>query len=531
MTLTRDRRLMLLDLAVGVSLANLCLLRVWTEILSLSGPNGYYLKLSPAAPWAVIANVLLLGALFAGVAILVRRVEHPRLRAVARWLFLLTLFIPLETLRTEFHLPRLAEFAFWVVEPAGRPFPLKNLSPLLPLVLFASWPARSARYARAVLLFFAPFTLVTVGRGLWLGATYPIAATFADRPLAPPLRPPARSSTSSSISPRVIILVFDELDQRLAFDDRPAGLELPELERLRGEGGRLYASQATPPSWQTGISLPALITGQAIETAAPAGAAELRLRRVGAAVGDVRDWSREPNLFGRARDLGINAGLVGWYHPYCRVVAAALTRCHWEPYFDVIGQDGRATLGGTMVAQLRSLSPWDRRRRHVESYRRILAQATAAATDAELGLVFVHWPVPHHPYIYDGARGRLTLHHYSHTGYADQLRLVDRTVGELRRALEVADLWERTTIVLTSDHAARVKDQPDQGIRRDERVPFLLKLGGMESSPGVVYDRAFSTLALGDWVLAVLRGDVATVPQAVRWLDQHAGPQPVLRGR
>lgn len=446
-----SRRGLLLDCVVGLSLANLCLLRVWEEILSLSGPNGYYLKPSPAAPWAVIANVALLGALFAGSAILVRRRAHPRLLLVARWLFLLTLFIPLETLRTEFHLPRLIEFTFWMLEPAGRPVPLKNLSPLLPLVVFACWPARSARYARAALLFFAPFTLVTVGRGLWVGLTYPIAVTFADQPLAPPLPPPPPSSTSSrssrSSSVRVVVLVFDELDQRLAFDDRPAGLELPELDRLRREGGGrggLYASHATPPSWQTGVSLPALITGQATETATP-------------------DWGREPNLFGRARALGLNAGLVGWYHPYCRLVAALLTRCHWEPYFDVISRDGRAPLGGTMLAQLRSLSPWDRRRRHVASYRAILAHATVAATDSELALVFVHWPVPHHPFIYDGARARLTLHHYSHTGYADQLRLVDRTVGELRRALEGAGLWERTSLALTSDHAARVKNRPDRG--------------------------------------------------------------------
>src|SRR2546425_7901138 len=36
------------------------------------------------------------------------------------------------------------------------------------------------------------------------------------------------------------------------------------------------------------------------------------------------------NLFRRARALGYDTALIGWYHPYCRVLGSDLTRCYWE---------------------------------------------------------------------------------------------------------------------------------------------------------------------------------------------------------
>ncbi|HEY3278982.1 MAG TPA: sulfatase-like hydrolase/transferase [Gemmatimonadales bacterium] len=507
------------DLVVGLSLANLCLLRAWKEVLALAGPTGYYLSPATSLPWALLLDVLVLGTLFAAGAHLARRSGDARLLHVARALFLLALLIPLDALRTEFRVPRLFEFATWVLEPAGRPIPLRDLAPLIPIAVFARWPARSARYARATLLFFAPFVLVTFGRATWLGIRHPIGTAYAERPSAPAL--PAAAPGA----PRVLVLVFDELDQRLAFGERPAGLELPALDGLRSEG--LYASSATPPSWETLLSFPALLAGRMVVAARAVGPSALLLRFEGEADA-VHDWRGEQSVFTRARALGVNGGLVGWYHPYCRVLDA-LTRCAWEPYFDVINRGGGAGLGGAMIEQLRSLSPWDRQRRHILGYRRILDEALTAATDSTLGVVFVHWPVPHHPFIYDPARDRLTVHRYGATGYVDQLRLVDKTVAELRAALERVGLWAATTVIVTSDHAARVKDRPEEGSRRDERVPFVVKLPG--SAGGSSYDRSFSTVMLSDFVLAVLRREVTAPAQAARWLDRNAPPRPVQARR
>src|SRR5690606_24092207 len=44
----------------------------------------------------------------------------------------------------------------------------------------------------------------------------------------------ASADVSGSSTPtRIVVMVFDELDQRLAFDERPSRVSLPTLDRLR----------------------------------------------------------------------------------------------------------------------------------------------------------------------------------------------------------------------------------------------------------------------------------------------------------
>jgi hypothetical protein len=510
------------DLLTGVSLANLCFIGAWKEILDLAGPTGYYLDPSPSAIWALLADVVLVGLACAGAVIACRRLHGPVPLRVARVAFLLALLLPLGTLRTEFRLWRVGELITWIGRPDGQPFPWNDLWPLLLLAVFAGWRARSVRVARAVVLFFAPFIAVTFGRALWLAATVSLATAFAEQPLAAPLVRPEHASE------RVIVLVFDEMDYRMAFVDRPAGLTLPALDRLQAEA--LAAGHATPPAWETALSLPALLTGSAISDARPAGPSTLSVRFVSDSGSPAtwRDWRQLPTVFTRARAIGVNAALVGWYHPYCRVVALALTRCAAEPYFGVINRAKHEGLVATMGRQLRSLWPWDPQRRHIESYRRIRVAALDAATDPGLGIVFIHWPVPHHPYVYDAAHRRFTSQRYGWTGYLEHLRLVDETVAEVRAALEGAGLWARTALIVTSDHAARVKDRPERGVRRDERVPFIVRLP--RQGDRVVYDRPFSIVVLSDLVLAILRGEVARGDQLSHWLDRHA-PDPHVQHR
>ena len=66
-------------------------------------------------------------------------------------------------------------------------------------------------------------------------------------------------------SPRVIWVVFDEMDQRLAFDARPSDLALPEFDRIRAEA--VVADHATPTADWTVIALPSLISGRIFDKA------------------------------------------------------------------------------------------------------------------------------------------------------------------------------------------------------------------------------------------------------------------------
>jgi arylsulfatase A-like enzyme len=107
---------------------------------------------------------------------------------------------------------------------------------------------------------------------------------------------------------------------------------------------------------------------------------------------------------------------------------------------------------------------------------------------------------------------------------------VDRTFGDLRRAVEQAGLWDDTVVLVSSDHWWRTdiwpKDQSwteeEQAIvsnSADHRVPFILKLKRQKEK--VIYNTSFNTVLSQDLLLAALRGELSAPEDVTAWLDQH----------
>ena len=515
------------DLAIGLSTANLCYLRIWSELLTYQRENTFWMKHPPTPTElaAVTLNVCLLGSLLGLGRFWARRHAGDRLAAWLSRGFLLLLLIPLNALRSllTMHVPRLYFLGSPLFEALGYKGVLLlgfllGTTGLLALLL---WHRALTRIASAGLLAFFTFVPVTFGQALWAAVKYNPAA-FADKPLAPGL--PARNAIGvegRAAAPRVLWMIFDEMDYRLALLDRPAGLELPELDRLRREA--LDASRAYPPGQETSVSLPAFITGRTVTVARALGPDELALTFEGST--QPVSWSSQPNIFSRARKARYNTALVGWMHPYCRVLHADLTACEWWPMAMQYNSIGNS-LAEILPGQARSLlethlfSVFGQSltiREHVRSYQAILARATQFAVNRELGLVVLHFPVPHPPHAYDRSTGRFTLANSPFSGYYDSLALVDRTLGELRRAMEEAGAWETTSVLLTSDHAYRGASQLDG--KQDSRIPFMLKLAG--HNEGVTHQGAFNAVLSHDLLLAILHGEVETPQAAAQWLDRR----------
>jgi arylsulfatase A-like enzyme len=168
-------------------------------------------------------------------------------------------------------------------------------------------------------------------------------------------------------------------------------------------------------------------------------------------------------------------------------------------------------------------------RRQQKQYFRIRDLVYATATDPNIGLLFAHFPLPHPFAIYNRERRDFTLNNT--LSYVDSLALVDRTVGELRQALEQAGLWQSTTVLITADHGFRPDMWRDrQGWTpeleqltkggQSPLVPFILKLP--EEDRGLLYEQPFSNVVSGDLILAILEGQVRKASDAAQWLDQHA---------
>jgi arylsulfatase A-like enzyme len=382
-------------------------------------------------------------------------------------------------------------------------------------------------------LLLSPFGFIGFAQATWITVKY-------GRPAGEVRSPAATFQTNPGDHPRLVWLIFDEMDERIAFTERPASLQLKELDRLRAEA--TIATNAFPPAGHTSQSIPALLTGKLISAVKPVSPGELLLTIPAEDV--TTGWSTQPNVFSDARALGLNTALAGWYHPYCRVIGDSLTKCNWEAASQRV-DTSRLSFTTTLLRQETSLlglipmpSSW--RPKHFEKsletdragqladYIDLLKQAESVASDTQFGLTFIHLPVPHPPDIYNREEGRFD--NSGEDSYLDNMALADRTLGEIRKTMEAARVWDSTTVVLSSDHWWRVDYWGDKTFwsaenasvstpRVDHRVPFLIKLAGQKEAS--TYSAPFNTVLTHDLILDVLSGKISTSSQVHAWLDAH----------
>jgi hypothetical protein len=487
------------------SLSTLCFSQARSEMLFRPTFDFYHLTpLRAAALAAFVLNVVGLAAIgFLGVQ-WIRRVRRPGGQRLAAGAATVILLASLNFARmTHEAVGRWTDFIGW-----------RGLLALVALALAAAliWPHPTLRVVRGLAVAVSPLAVVTMV--LALSMLFEVAVRPASRWVAPvPL-----DRTPPSLR-RVVWIVFEELDQRITFEARPTGLELPELDRLRRES--LYAHAARPPAGTTDVTIPALITGRPVVAVAPLTPSDLELTF---ADGKTAPWSAEPNVFSRARALGYDTALVGWSLPYARILGGSLGAAHWRPSV-TFEQTRGDTLGDALLSQWASLAPpMNLRRQLSERVAELTSLAIRTASDDRFGLVFLHLPVPQPPGIYDRAAERFTAWNVNGAsgGYFDNLALADRIIGDLRRGLDRARLDDRTWIVVTSTRSWQASTQYDG--QTDSRVPFLV--WSPEGGRTRHVDAAFGTQATHDLVLAILRGSISDASAAAAWLSRPAVASP-----
>jgi hypothetical protein len=407
----------------------------------------------------------------------------------------------------------------------GRWFwPVALAAALVPAAAAARNPIRASRLMREALLFSWPvlaIVLIQAARSTLFRYSH---ATYADRPLAPFL-PGSRLLPGSQPGVRVVWIILDELSQTIAFDNRPAGLDLPNLDRLRAES--FYATSAESPADWTERSLPDLIVGQDLGKSIPEDPDNLLM----APRPDSKPfaWSSIPNVFDTAREMGLNTALAGWDHPYCRVLNRSLTKCYWtagwlppgveetfEPQPLPAAMWYRAKLQFAalpLLGHLPGIFPGFYARQEMQRrFSPLLGRAVEFVSDPSIGLVLIHLPIPHPPSIYD--RGKRAFAARGPNGYADNVALADDALGAIRRAMERAGLWDRTAVLVSADHGWRTGlwrgtaewTREDEALSHQDTsgVPFLLKLPSQTSPFG--YAEAFNTVVTRQIITEILQG-------------------------
>ena len=99
------------------------------------------------------------------------------------------------------------------------------------------------------------------------------------------------------------------------------------------------------------------------------------------------------------------------------------------------------------------------------------------------------------------------------------MQLADRTLGQLRAEMVKAGVWDKTSVIVSSDHWWRASRQYDGKI--DKRVPFIVKLASTHRN--CVYGTRFNTVLTADLILAILHGDVVTPTPMIllRWVNEN----------
>ena len=532
------------NLVTAFSLANLCFINMWYLAEKIPGASlNYYRKAPPdmTVLWATVIAVLIVAAFFWISWKMVAGLRNEVATRIAKGLFLVVLSYPVEKL-IQFLSPPPDQFSY------GFAIALIVLETTLlvgvMLVVFFNNQSILAVAHRVTNILGLLIVSLAINLG-WAWASSPPAAAFQDGPLASPVRD-HRAPAS-----RVVWFIFDEFDQGLTFEYRPAGVTLPNLDRMRNES--FYASRTNPTARWTMLAMPALISGQPLDRAELLGASDLRIWRDGET--NPTTWRQQSSIFAQVRERGMNAAMIGWHHPYCRIVNASVSYCYWEPS-DQGTDEIEVEYHCSRIGLLRSTGfllaskgedlfhalnlPFESRTAvevqrslregQISRFDRVRRHALAAAMDPQFDLVVVHWPTPHPYGIYDRRSGQYS----SDPGmsYIDNLALVDRTVGEFRDRFAKSGVDGNTTFIVTSDHPFRremwdrkfkwTSEMADAVSRNPLTfIPFLVKFPG-EPAPAR-YSHPFDAIVTTEMVQGILDGRVRSGEDLSGWLDARSG--------
>ncbi|MBI5281744.1 MAG: sulfatase-like hydrolase/transferase [Candidatus Solibacter usitatus] len=499
------------QLLCAASLANLWLFQNWTVLLTYTAANSYIMKQPPGRGnyLAALTDFALLTLALLALMGWIERSGGRKQRSL-KVLFLVLLLVPLNSVRETVAVafPLLKGDLLRVV-PAGA-VTAAALSLLgLTILMACLRTERLYGISRNLLLILSPAILVSTGQSLHRAFEPP--ERFRDKPPAQPVEM-ARKTTA-----RVVWVIFDEVDGRITFRDRPADLDLPELDRLRSES--VWTDRGETPSSATMFVLPALITGQLYDVRRT-GSSSLMLGMSGQK--EEKEWSKVQSVFTRARALGANSALAGWYHPYCRILGGQVVDCAFEDMPNKYGSVGEswiaASVGGLRALfETSLLSPFGQSlatRRQAENIERLEARALQVVSAPRIDFCFLHLQAAHAPHAYDRKTGTFTLANSPLTGYVDSLALVDRTLGRLRSGMEKAGVWDRTSLIVTSDHRYRSGRRLDG--KPGEGVPLLVHLAGQKQELRV--GNEVKTLGTQELVLRMLSGEVTTAEQVGEWM-------------
>jgi hypothetical protein len=345
----------------------------------------------------------------------------------------------------------------------------------LVILAFALRPAMLDRWFRRLVIIMSPVSLIVIGS---------LVASASEAPPVVTVESGTVSESASACAP-VVAWLFDELSFSYMYDE--AGAVRSEFPRI----GQFAASatqylSVTAPARETLVALPSFLAARHLRG----------VRVTNGGLSEVTDEGLVPfsamtpdGLFGTARRLGFRTEMDGYYLPYCDLLGGLVDACQSLSFYNASTTRARFSPGAPVST---TLILWPRqfpfgllKSPPFASLQAALVERTAAFARrplADTGPVFrfVHFSVPHLPFVYDEDGHHPPFNPLQTSPdeyYVRQLRFVDALFGDLVDQMRQRGTYESTTIVLLADHGFRFGGQE----RDPLHIPFIVKGAGQMS--------------------------------------------------
>jgi hypothetical protein len=335
------------------------------------------------------------------------------------------------------------------------------------------WPDISGRWLRRGLLAVSFVSIVVI-------QTFVTAASYA-APVVERHSEEASVTGTAGCGP-ILALLFDELSFAYLYDGAQVRADYPALRRLSDTATNHMGVRA--PADETLVALPAYLAGRSVRQVR---VDEMQLIELDAD-GELMPFgpTAEAGLFAAARRRGYRTEMAGYYLPYCSLLGGLVDECRSLSFYNASGVvEGFSPLNPIMTTFIM----WPRqfpfgvvKNPPFARLQRGLVEELSAFARRPIGtgqpvFRFVHFSVPHLPFVFDGDGYNPPfnpLRTSPDDGYRGQLRYVDRLVDEIVTGLRREGAFDRSTLVVLADHGFRFG-----GAERDQlHIPFIVKRAG-----------------------------------------------------
>jgi len=338
--------------------------------------------------------------------------------------------------------------------------------------------------------------------------------------------------------PKVIWIIFDEWDQYLTFEKRDKNIYLPTIDKFKEN--YFSASAVHQIAENTPLSLSSYINGYVTKNFKITGHNKIKLEFYNK---PSVLWGEEASIFSKLNSKKINSSVVGWFLPYDRVFEKHIVRTEYysdkKMVFKAIRQIYTDLNLFYLLRPINKLSfqKIPKLQEHINKivlkkgsilFKEISASAKEVLTDPKINFCFLHFSIPHPPIIFDRNTKKIST---TLNSYSDQLMLVDKTIENIQNILIESDMWDSSTLILTSDHWFRPSlwnsfpelisisenDKKNAAERKNSLVPLLIKMPYQKQT--ISYDKPFNAIVLHNLVLDIFDNNVSNETQLKSWLD------------